>query len=316
MKNLLKKIQNASYAYDLWNNDSKIILGVSGGPDSACLLDIFCRLKEKYPLELAIAHVNYGLRGADSEKDEEFVRKLAEKYALKIHILKPAVHSKINLEEKLREIRYDFFEKMRQENGFDLIAVAHNSDDQTETFLMRVLRGSGLAGLGAMRHKNGKIIRPLLSISRQEILEYLKERDLRHRTDKTNKTDLFLRNKIRNKLIPYLENNFNPNIRKTISDATISIAEDYSLISETAEKFFMKNKDLSVKKLSRLHPSLLKQVLLRAAKRIDPDMKDIEAGFVEEMTKIVRSTKNKPQIVVSKRLKLTRKGDKVTISKP
>lgn len=329
MRNLVKTIQNTAFQQGLWQKGSKIVLGVSGGPDSVCMLDVMAKIAPKYDLELLIVHVNYGLRGKDSEKDEKFVRELAEKYSFKIAILAPqrGTTSKIQKanwrsdlhpsENTLRNIRYNFFEKVRIENNFDLIAVAHNLDDQVETFLMRIIRGAGLQGLSAMKYKNNppwRIIRPLLNISRKEILEYLKIMKLKHRTDKTNQQSLFLRNKIRNKLIPYLEKNFNPKIRQTISGATISIAEDYSFLAEYAEELTRDQKSLSVKRLLELHPALQRRTLLHYIRGQKKNLENIEAAHIEEVLRALRSTKSKNQVVVFKGLKLTRKGDKVIIS--
>lgn len=314
MKNLVKTIQNTIFQQELFARGAKIVVGVSGGPDSTCLLDVLAELAPKYDLQILIAHVNYGLRGKDSDKDEEFVRNLAQKNNLKIEVLQVKVSSKQNLENNLRDIRYDFFEKIRKANRFDLIAVAHNSDDQVETYLMRIIRGAGLQGLSAMRYKNGKIIRPLLNVSRKEILDHLAKQNRTYRTDRTNAKNLFLRNKIRNKLIPYLEKNFNPSIRKTIFDSTASIAEDFSFINEMAENAYRKNKELSVKKILALHPALQKRILLQAIAEKKQDLKDIELSHIEEILKVFRSTKNKNQVVSFQGLKMTRKGDKVTIS--
>lgn len=315
MKNLVKKIQNSVFENSLFERNAKIIIGVSGGPDSVCLLDIFCKLQKKYSLQLIIAHVNYNLRGKDSDSDEKFVRDLAEKYNLKIEILKPEINFKANLESKLRDIRYAFFEKIRKKNNFDWIAVAHNSDDQAETFLMRIIRGAGLLGLSAMKYKNNsrKIIRPLLAITRQEILEYLKINKLKYRIDKTNFESNFLRNKIRNKLIPYLKKNYNPNIRKTIFDSTVSIAEDYSYINELAEKAYQKSKGLSVKKILSLHPALQRRVLFRAISEKKQTDKNIEFAHIKEILKAIKSAKGKNQTVNFAGLKMIRKGDKINL---
>jgi tRNA(Ile)-lysidine synthase len=307
--NLIKKFQNISHQHSLWEKNSKIVLGVSGGPDSVCMLDIFSQLQKKYNLELIIAHVNYGLRGKDSERDEKFVRNLAEKYNLKIFVLKPPVKSKS--ENAWREIRYNFFEKIRKTNNFDLIAVAHNADDQVETFLMRLIRGSGLTGLSAMKFKNSKIIRPLLGITRQEILEYLDKTDKKYRTDKTNKTNLFFRNKIRNRLLPELEK-LNPNVRQTILESVQSIAIDNDFINAAVAK---SGEDFSVKKTLALHPALQRRLILKKISAIRGSLKDIAVSNVEEIIKALKSTKSKNQIVLFKGLKLTRKGDKAIIKR-
>src|SRR3989339_6891 len=132
--NLVKKIQENIFRYQLFPRGAKIVVGVSGGPDSVCLLDALNKLREKYNIEIIIAHVNYGLRGKDSGKDEQFVRKIAKKYSLKVEIEKiPNTKYKIldtKSEEHLRNIRYDFFEKIRRKHKANTIAVGHNLNDQ------------------------------------------------------------------------------------------------------------------------------------------------------------------------------------------
>ena len=314
MNKLIKKIQNTAHQHDLWKKGSRIVIGVSGGPDSVCLLDILAQLRPKCDMKLIIAHINYGLRGKDSQRDEEFVRKLAERYNLKIFSIKPIIRIK-NSENEMRNIRYEFFERVRAKNKFDYIAVGHNMEDQVETFIMRIIRGSGLKGLSAMQYKSGKIIRPLLGTPRAEILRYLKNKNLNYRIDKTNKENYFFRNRVRNKLIPYLERNFNPNIKKTIFEATGSIAEDNSLIQELSDKVYGNEAALSVRKILKLPPALQGRVLLRFINNKIIDGKNVEATHVSEILKAIKSTKGKNQIVLFKGLKMTRKGDKVIIEK-
>ena len=323
MSNLVKKVQNTIFQHKIFERGSKLVLGISGGPDSTCLLSILGKLQKKYDLELIIAHVNYGLRGRDSDGDEEFVRELAKKYGVKIFVLGSKVKPwkllpRFNLgttpsENDLRNIRYAFFERTRYENNFDLIAVAHNQDDQVETYLMRIIRGAGLQGLSAMRYRNEKIIRPLLNIPRAEIERYLRENKLKYRIDKTNLESKYLRNKIRNKLIPYLEKNFNPQIKKTIFSSVETIGEDLEYISQAANRAYAKNKDLSIKKILDLPPAIQKRVILHAISEKKSSLQDVEAAHVREIMKIITSNKNKRQVVVFKGLKAERRGDKLKI---
>lgn len=316
MKNLIKKIQNDSSLNGLWEYDSKIVIGISGGPDSVCLLDTLARIKEKYTMELHLAHVNYSLRGKDSDKDEKLVQELAEKYQLGLSVLKLEKFKRDQAnEENLRNIRYDFFEKIREELGFDLIAVAHNQDDQAETFFLNLLRGAGLQGLSGMKQKSGKVIRPLLGISRKEILEYLRNEKLTYRTDKTNKKDVFFRNKVRNKLIPYLEKNFNPNVKKTITNSVRNIAEDISLISGLTQKYLKDDKEVKINQILKLHPALQKRLILGMIKKQKGDLRNIESSHVEEILKIVKSAKSKRQTFLVQGLKITRRGDKLFMLK-
>lgn len=313
MKNLIKNIQNFSFQNALWKKGDRLVLGVSGGPDSACLLDILAKLAPKSGLELLIAHVNYGLRGKDSDRDEKFVRKLAEKYGIKIELLNHKTEGKTD-ENTLRDVRYAFFEKVRKENKFDLVAVAHSQDDQAETVLLHLIRGAGMKGLSGMRAKNDRVIRPLLETSRKEILEYLQINALTCRTDKTNRADLFLRNKIRNQLIPYIEKRFNPNIQETLAESALSIADDNRLLDHSAQEYFQKKYHLSAQKLLSLDTALQRRVLLLAIQEQKGDLKNISLSHIQELLKALKSTKNKNQAVLFQGLKLTRKGDRVVLS--
>jgi len=335
MTNLVKKVQNTVFQQELFGRGGKIILAVSGGPDSVCLLDIFSKLQKKYSLELCIAHVNYGLRGKDSDKDEALVRKLGKKYGMEVFVLNareipttppsrrvrratsPEYRGGGNAfsENALRDLRYAFFEKLRLENKFDFIAVAHNADDQTETFLMRIIRGAGLQGMTAMRFKNNRLIRPLLAITRKEILQHLKENKLTYRIDRTNLKNDFLRNKIRNSLIPYLEKNFNPNIKGTIFDSLVALSEDISFLDSETDKYDKKLAELDSQKLLKLPPAILRRIIRKRLAEKKGDLKNISTNNVEEILKIIKSTKNKRQVVTIGELKITRKGDKLEISR-
>lgn len=319
MTQLTKTIQNFAFSGKLWEKNSKVILGVSGGSDSSCLLDIFSKLAPKYNLQLHIAHVNYGLRGEDSKKDELFVLELAKKYNIAVSVLKPKKSQyKGNLENNLRQIRYDFFEEIRTELSFDLVAIAHNQDDQAETVLMRIMRGSGLNGLSAMKAKTKKIIRPLLQTSKKDILAYMKENKLKYRTDQSNFDSKFTRNSIRGGLLPYLEKNFNPAIKKTLAEWSISVADDYDFIAQNTEIFtknICKNKgaDFSAQKFILLHASIQRQALRNIVNILKENTIDLENGQIEEIIKVIKSTKSKAQKADIAGLNISKKGDKVDI---
>lgn len=320
MSNLIKNIQNFAHRKDLWKKGDRILIGVSGGADSVCLLHILLFLAKKYDLSLHLAHINYGLRGKDSSLDEKFVEKLAEKNGLGLSVLNvKKLKSKENLEERLRKIRYDFFEKVRAELHFDSIAVAHNRDDQAETVLARLMRGTGMEGLSSMKAKNGRIIRPLLSTPRSDIISFLKTEKQKFRTDKTNLKPLFSRNKIRLELIPFLEKKFNPAIKDVLANFAESAADDFTFIDQAAKKGggFVEITDgtasFDCKKMLALDESIRKQCLRNIIREIKTNLLDIESGHLEEIEKILRSTKNKSQKSSFKGLKITRKGDIVNL---
>ena len=319
MAQFIKTIQNFAFANNLWEKGSKIVVGVSGGPDSACLLDILSKLAPKYDFKLHIAHVNYALRGKDSIGDELFVRQLSEKYNIPLSVHTPNKSQyKGNLENSLRNIRYEYFESLRKELGFDLIAVAHNQDDQAETVLMRIIRGGGLNGLSAMKVKSGNLIRPLLGTSKEQILAYNKQHKLKFRLDKSNKEEKFMRNKIRHKLIPYLEKSFNPSIKKTLGDWSIAVADDYDFIDSSAERFALsvcKNKcaHFSAKEFLRLNIAIQRQALRIIFRQIKDCKYDIESKQAEELLKVIKSTKNKSPKAQIGGLKVLKKGDNIEI---
>lgn len=293
------------------------MVGVSGGPDSVCLLDILYKLINKYDLRVVVAHVNYGLRGKDSEKDEKLTKDLSKKYSLPIEVKYVTRYALCvsRSEEHLRQIRYDFFEKVRAKHRAGVIAVGHNLNDQAETVMMRILRGAGLRGLGAIKFKNKNIIRPLLNIPRKEILAHLRRNKLPCRIDRTNLALDFTRNKIRNKLLPHLEKEFNPNIQGVLYTLSQSVSDDYDFISRDARQWIKRNKKISLKKFLKLHPSLQKEILRQKIEEIIPALKEIESAHIDEILKIVKSTKNKRQKINLKSLKIERIGDRLIVEK-
>jgi tRNA(Ile)-lysidine synthase len=168
--------------------------------------------------------------------------------------------------------------------------------------------------MAAMRHKNGSIIRPMLGITKKEIREYLKKNGLSYKTDRTNKEIPYLRNRIRNKLIPLLEKSYNPKIKQTLYDASLSIAEDYDFMEQTSREIYEKNKKLNVKNVLSLHSGLQRRIILKAIEEKKGSLKDIEMANVEEVLKIMKSTKSKNQIVKFHGLKFMRKGDRIFLS--
>ena len=215
MKN---KVQQFITEKSLFIREDKLILGISGGADSVCLMHVFLELG--YSFELA--HCNFNLRGEESDADEYFVKDLAKKYQLKIHVkqfdtLVYAAENKISTQMAARDLRYAWFEKLRIKSSAKYLAIAHHANDDVETFFINLVRGSGLKGFLGIKEKNNAIVRPLLSVSRLEIEQYLKDRGLVFREDSSNASVKYLRNKIRHELIPLLAQ-MNPSIQQTVKD--------------------------------------------------------------------------------------------------
>ena len=313
-RRLIRRVQNFSSAHQLWKHGDALVLGISGGPDSVCLLDIFAYLQKKYAFQITLAHVNYGLRGRDSDQDELFVKNLACLYDFPLFILHSKVTVKNNLEERLRDIRYEFFEKIREETRSSAIITAHHEDDQAETFLLHLFRGAGLRGLSAMRPKNMMLIRPLLHTSRADILDYLTVRKLSFRTDKSNASDQFLRNKIRNKLLPLLEKEYAPKLRQRLARTASLVAEDVSLLEKKSEKnikqLTLTKDSFSLQAFCQLNLSEQRQFLNAFLKK---NHKKSNGTWVAEVQKMLTRAKNKNQTIIFPGLKILRKGDTVLL---
>ncbi|OGW14579.1 MAG: tRNA lysidine(34) synthetase TilS, partial [Nitrospirae bacterium GWA2_42_11] len=219
--NLLKKVRDTIACHNMLRYGDSVVVGVSGGPDSVCLLYILNELKEDYNLSLHIAHLHHGFRGSEADEDVRFVQSLSKSLGVPAHIDHIDVPSyikktKLSKQAGAREVRYRFFNRLADDIGADKIALGHTADDQAETFLMRLLKGSGLHGLTGISPVRDRIIRPLIDISSDEIKGYLSERDIRYRIDSSNLSPVYLRNKIRLELIPYLAKEYNPNIMDTL----------------------------------------------------------------------------------------------------
>ena len=228
---MLKTFNNYIATQSLTDKSQKILLAISGGADSVAMLDLFAKSGYK----IAIAHVNFHLRGRESDRDEQFVRALATQYGADIFVKSfdtehYAKDNRLSIEMAARELRYNEFERIMDENGFAVTAVAHHIDDAVETFMLNLMRGTGISGLTGMHPKNGRIIRPMLCFSRKEIEEYIHKNGLEFVTDRTNFETEFARNKIRNCVAPYFEQ-INPSYRN-------SFAETFTYLQQVKEIYF------------------------------------------------------------------------------
>ena len=232
-----KKVLETINKYNLIKQGDNIVVGVSGGPDSMCLLSLLNSLKEKMNIKINVCHVNHCLR-ENAIIDQEYVEKICEKESIPCYVRKVDVKSKsksdkIGIEEAARNLRYSFFEEIALKTNSNKIAIAHNSNDNAETVIMNIIRGSGISGLkGIQAKRDEKYIRPLIECSREEIEEYCLKKDLNPRHDESNDINLYTRNKIRNVILPYIKREFNPNI--------VNGLNKLSKIAEDDEKFFIK----------------------------------------------------------------------------
>ncbi len=295
----------------MWHDGATLIIGVSGGPDSMCLLDIMMRIARKEHLTIIVAHVNYHLRNADSNADEQLVAKTAKRYGMHYHTL----HVKKNhstSENALRKTRYAFFEELRIRYHACATIVAHTQNDQAETILLHLLRGTGLRGLRGMTFMSSThIARPLLEVSRATVHDYLVAQDIPFRIDVTN-TDLsYTRNRIRHHLIPYLARYYNPNIVATLA-RTAHILEH----STTPPPFWhidhaSHTTTFSAKHFASLSLPEQRNALHTIITALCDQSPHITKSHIDELRKIISSTKTKTPRFTSKHLKLTKKNDTV-----
>lgn len=237
---LERRVEAFVQKHTLFSPGASIVVACSGGPDSLALLTILSALRKRWRLTLGVAHFEHGIRGAASREDAEFVRTFASEIGLPCRVAHEDVplHAKrahVSLETAARERRYAFLFGVAQEMGEGtLIATAHHAGDQAETVLMRILRGSGLTGLAGMRPRTGNLIRPLLSVSRTEIEDYCKAKELSPRVDETNAEPIAMRNRIRLELLPMLRR-YNPSIDDALCRLATAAAEQVDYFAPMAE---------------------------------------------------------------------------------
>ena len=255
-------MQNKLYSFlrqqDMVQPGDTVICAVSGGADSVALLFAFYLLKDKLQINLEAAHFNHHLRGAESDADEAFVKDLCDRYDVPLHLGGGEVKSgPKGLEAAARDARYAFLQSLKGK-----IATAHTADDNAETVLMHLIRGTGLKGLGGIAPIRGNIIRPMLKCTRQDVEDFLEEWCLSHIEDSSNATDAFLRNRIRHHVMPLLKQE-NPKLAENLTDMALRLREDEILLSSQANFQILP----TVESLKAMHPALRSRVLERFLKK-------------------------------------------------
>lgn len=292
---LLKTVKNDIHRHKLFAKGEGLVLGVSGGADSVCLLSVLKELQREYALRLTAVHVNHGLRGEESDRDQCFVEELCRLWEVTLKVFQADIaelsrkHG-TTLEEAGREVRYSFFNQVLEETKANSIAVAHNREDQAETVMLNLLRGTGLDGLCGMRFVQGKVIRPLLNVSRAQIVQYLSDRSISFRTDSSNLSNDYTRNKVRNVLFPAIQDLFGIHPVNPILKLSKLLQEDRDYLDEAAEKAFLSalitdsnDVELSIEKLKTFPPALSKRIIRRGWEKIKGSRKNLEQVHVEQI---------------------------------
>lgn len=237
---MIDKVKQTIIKYGLLKQNEAVVVGLSGGPDSTALAVALAQIAPSLDLQLIVAHFNHGLRGREADADERSARRLAKQLDLSFvsrKMTKKEVPKGVSPEDFYRRQRYQFFDEVAKSNHAHKIALGHNLQDQAETVLLHLLRGSGLEGLkGIMPLRDGKYIRPLIEVSREEIISFLDHGGISYRLDSSNNSKLHLRNKIRLELLPCLKKEFNPKIDETLAQMAEILREENSYIKENVSR--------------------------------------------------------------------------------
>ena len=318
MINMLKEqVLNTIKKYDLINENDKIICGVSGGPDSICMLDILKDLKEKLKFEIVVCHVNHLIR-EEATSDEEYVVNYCKEnnikcYVKRIDVKKYANNNKQGTEEAGRTVRYEFFEEILQKEEANKIAIAHNKNDKIETIIMNMLRGSGISGLKGIEPKReNKYIRPLIETERNNIEKYCEEKSLRPRIDKTNFINDCTRNKIRNIVIPYIKSEFNPNIINTMDRLSLVIEEEDNYLEKITREIFNKLKIkeekgylvLNLKEFNKQEAVIKKRLIIYSINKTIGNVQNIEKVNIDDIIKLCEKNIGNKYLMPNKNIKI------------
>jgi len=300
------------------NRGDRIVIAVSGGPDSVCLLKILFQLRAWLNVNLIVAHLDHGLRPEEDEKETEFVSDLAGRLNLTVVYDRANNATKahgISIEEKARAIRYQFLEKVLDEHHAQKVALGHNMNDQAETVLMRLLRGAGLTGLsGIPPIREERFIRPLIDITRDEIHAYLKQKDIPFMMDSSNLEKRYLRNKIRLELIPLLLD-YQPRLIKHLSELAFLCRQENQFMEEEANKGLQMvivdssdhSLDLSLTTFKDLSRPLRFRIIRQAIERVKGNLRRINIGHIKAINDLAGNTRpqikmNLPEDLIVKRV--------------
>ena len=303
-KDLIKRFIGNIKENGYIENGDKILVACSGGIDSTVMLDLIHRIKDKYALELKIVHFNHCLRGKESDRDEEFVKWLAEKYNLDVimergKVKEFAKRERYSIQEKARILRYDFFKRTLKKQNFDKIALGHIADDQAETIIMNFIKGYGFESLKGIPEVRNNYVRPLIIFTREEICDYADLRNINYVEDSSNVEYKYLRNKIRHKLIPLIKKDINSNINETMMQWGMLFKYVGDLVENIGENAFnqvVKNKDknkfiLDINKFKGYFILVRRYILNRTFKELKIYKKGANQRLIEKIIRLTDSNK-------------------------
>ena len=308
-----EKVKQTISRNNLFDKSDKVLIGVSGGPDSITLLNILFELG----YNIIVAHINHGIRD-NAENDGKFVSDFCKEKNIPCFIKRvklKEIETNMTLEELGRKIRYDFFYEIMKEQNCSKIATAHNANDNAETIIMNIIRGTGLSGLkgiGAKR-EDGIVVRPLIDISRQDIEKYCTEKQLNPRHDESNDEAIYTRNKVRLDLIPYIENNINSNVVSNINrmSSIISLEEEFiqKIVDESYIDCVIAEEQgrvlCDLKKFNSLDDVIKKRLIIKFIIKTIGNAKDIERVHIEDILKLCENNVGGKYLTPNKKIKVS-----------
>lgn len=289
----------------LINKGDGIVVGLSGGPDSVCLLHLLCSVRDEMNLKLVAAHINHMIRGEDADGDENYSRELCRKFGVEFFALRKDVEgfgrdNGLSSETAGRKVRYEFFNEIAEKMKCSKIATAHNANDQAETILLRIMRGTGLEGLGGIPvNRENKYIRPILFMKREEVEKYCEIEMLHPRIDNTNLEKIYSRNKVRLDVLPYMKQNFNQDVIEVINRMALLLQEDNKFILEQVEKIYKegciekKNKVVILKNTFHQKNAVISRIIRKAIKKVNGNKYDVELKHIKEVQNLQKISTNK-----------------------
>ena len=320
-----EKVLDTIKKYNLIEDGDKLVLAVSGGPDSMSMLNILNELKNDKVInfEISVAHVNHMIR-EEAKEDEEYVKEYCSQknihfYSKSIDVQKLANNNKVGTEEAGRYARYEFFDEILKITESNKVVVAHNKNDKAETIIMNIMRGSGIIGLKGIEPKKGKYIRPLIECERFEIEDYCKKEKLNPKIDKTNFENVYTRNKIRNIVIPYVKKEFNPNIKETLNRLSELVVDEENYIIKQVERIYKeiliseneKEIIIDLKSFNKQEKVIKSRIILYTITRLFGTSKEIAKVHIDDIIKLCKNNIGNKFLTPNKNIKILVRNHKI-----
>jgi tRNA(Ile)-lysidine synthase len=324
---MIKKVIKTIEKYNLLNKKDRVVVALSGGSDSTALLAALAQISKQLDFSIIVAHYNHGLRGTQSDEDEKYSQELAKKMGL--IFVSGKMDSKlqqkgVSPEDFYRQQRYQFLNKVAEDYNAQKIALGHNIQDQAETVLLNLLRGSGLEGLkGILPIREGKFIRPLIEVSKEEIIAFLNEAGISYCQDSSNENNIYLRNKIRLELIPYLKEKFNPKIEENLAQMAEILRQDDDFIrnsvQEALESTYIQSLpdgiSLNIEYIKGLVPSIRLRLFKEILESMIPEKNGFSFSNINALERLAQATESGKRISLPLAIVARREYDNIILTR-